>query len=279
MIHRLLEANSEGHHRGDILSLLQLGSHHMVTTQTQPTPHEAGDLIQNGFTAQQVISIVGRCTVEYEGRTQSTLGLGDRIVLCKPDGTLLVHQPTGRDPVNWQPPGGTHETALVDDDVLVRSHRASPAEVVEIRFTEVTHVAAYALSDEQDLILTGSEDDLRQQILDDPSLLESGFQPRATERETSAGPVDIYGVDAENTPVIVELKRRRVGPDAVGQLARYVTAAERERADTRVRGILVAPSVTDRARRELAQQNLEFVALAPDDDSSTTETLDSYRSK
>jgi RecB family endonuclease NucS len=252
----------------------------MVTTQTQPTAHEAGDLIQNGLTAQQVISIVGCCTVKYDGRTQSTLGLGDRVVLCKPDGTLLVHQPTGREPVNWQPPGGTHETALVDDDVLVRSRRDSPAEVVEIRFTEVVQVSSYALSDGQDLTLTGSEDDLRQQILDDPSLLEPGFQPRATERETSAGPVDIYGIDVENTPVIVELKRRRVGPDAVGQLARYVTAAERERTDKTVRGILVAPSVTDRARRELTQQDLEFVALAPDDDvSPTTETLDSDFSK
>jgi RecB family endonuclease NucS len=251
----------------------------MVTTQTQPTAHEAGDLIQNGLTAQQVISIVGRCTVEYEGRTQSTLGLGDRVVLCKPDGTLLVHQPTGREPVNWQPPGGTHEVALVDEDVLVRSRRHSPTEVVEIRFAEVVQISSYALTDEQDLTLTGSEDDLRQRILDEPALIESGFHPRATERETSAGPVDIYGHDAENTPVIVELKRRRVGPDAVGQLARYVTAAERERADKTVRDILVAPSVTDRARRELSQQELEFVALAPDDDLPTTGTHGSFTSE
>jgi RecB family endonuclease NucS len=261
---------------GDILSALQLGSTHMIDTQTQPTAHGAGVLIQNGLTAQQVISIVGRCTVEYDGRTQSTLGLGDRVVLCKPDGTLLVHQPTGRDPVNWQPPGGTHETALVDDDVLVRSRRTSPDEMVEIRFDEIMQVSSYALTDDQNLTLVGSEDDLCQRILDNPSLLEHGFQPRATERETSVGPVDIYGVDADNTPVIVELKRRRVGPDAVGQLARYVVAAERERADKTVRGILVAPSVTDRAHRELANQDLEFVALDPDGSSTTTDTLDSF---
>jgi hypothetical protein len=41
---------------GDILSALQLGSTHMIDTQTQPTAHEAGVLIQNGLTAQQVIS-------------------------------------------------------------------------------------------------------------------------------------------------------------------------------------------------------------------------------
>jgi len=32
-----------------------------------------------------------------------------------------------------------------------------------------------------------------------------------------------------------------------------------------VRGILVAPSATERTRELLAEQGLEFVALAPDD--------------
>lgn len=234
----------------------------MLDIQTQPTAHEACECLQHALTANQVISIVGHCTVAYDGRTQSTLGPGERVVLCKPDGTLLVHQSTGRKPVNWQPPGGTHEAALVDNDLLLRSQRDSPAEVVDVRFAAVLHVAAYSLTDNQERELVGSEDDLRQRILDDPSLIEAGFQPRATERETSAGPVDIYGLDAEGTPVIVELKRRRVGPDAVGQLARYVTAAERERANKHVRGILVAPSLTERARRELTEQELEFVPLA-----------------
>jgi RecB family endonuclease NucS len=62
----------------------------------------------------------------------------------------------------------------------------------------------------------------------------------------------------------VGLKRRRVGPDAVGQLGRYVDALERDlHADAEVRGILVAPSVTERARRLLAEQGMEFVALEP----------------
>lgn len=246
------------------------------TTRTAPNAHEACALIQEGFDANEVLSVVGRCTVAYDGRTQSTLGPGDRIVLCKPDGTLLIHQPTGREPVNWQPPGGTHETALAGADVLVRSRRDSPAEVVEVRFEDVFQLSAYALDDEQELTLVGSEEDLRQRILADPTLVEPGFQPRATERETSVGPVDIYGTDNEDRPVIVELKRRRVGPDAVGQLARYVAATERERADTTVRGILVAPSITDRARRELSVQDLEFVALEPDGAQPTPTSLDQF---
>jgi hypothetical protein len=71
-------------------------------------------------------------------------------------------------------------------------------------------------------------EDLRQRILAVPDVLESGLHPMMTERETSAGAVDIYGKDVDGTPTIVELKRRRVGPDAVGQLNRYVDALELE---------------------------------------------------
>jgi len=87
--------------------------------------------------------------------------------------------------------------------------------------------------------------------------------------------MDVFGVDADGTPVVVELKRRRVGPDAVGQLARYVRAlreelgieandGETDDADSpEVRGILVAPSVTDRAAERLAERGFDHVALEP----------------
>ena len=79
---------------------------------------------------------------------------------------------------------------------------------------------------------------------------------------TTAGAVDIYGKDADGTPTIVELKRRRVGPDAVGQLNRYVNALKRDLAAGRsVRGLLVAPSVTERAQELLTTEELEFVSL------------------
>jgi RecB family endonuclease NucS len=85
-----------------------------------------------------------------------------------------------------------------------------------------------------------------------------------TERETAAGAIDIYGQDADETPTAVELKRRRVGPDAVGQLNRYVEALERNRPGRSVRGILVAPSVTDRAEELLSTEDLEFIPLTPE---------------
>jgi len=255
-----------------------------VTTRTNPTAEAAHELLVNGLDTDAVLTIVGRCTVEYSGRTESTLGAGDRLVVLKPDGTLLVHQPSQRDPVNWQPPGCQHSVSLVDPDATpestlrVRSDRSTPEETVVIDVDSVYQASVLELTDDRDLTLVGSEEDLRQRILTDPELIEAGFQPRATERETAAGAVDIYGLDSEGTAVIVELKRRRVGPDAVGQLARYVEAAASERADKEVRGILVAPSVTDRAKRLLAERDLEFVSLAPGKGGSQATTLDRFSS-
>ncbi|NIA11896.1 MAG: DUF91 domain-containing protein, partial [Nitrospiraceae bacterium] len=51
-----------------------------------------------------VLIVVGCCSVEYSGRARSTLGLGERIVIVKPDSSVLVHQRAGRELVNWKPP-------------------------------------------------------------------------------------------------------------------------------------------------------------------------------
>jgi RecB family endonuclease NucS len=145
----------------------------------------------------------------------------------------------------------------------------------------------------RDLTLHGSEEDLRTRILERPELVEPGFEPRETERPSSAGPMDVFGVDADGNPVVVELKRRRVGPDAVGQLARYVRALREElgiegdetgtdesdvagdldadaaatadsaTTELEVRGVLVAPSITDRAAERLADRGFDHVALEP----------------
>ncbi|WP_206424943.1 endonuclease NucS [Halosimplex salinum] len=235
-----------------------------LKTRERPDHDAARDLVAEAIDTGALVTVVGRCTVDYEGRASSTLGPGERLVMLKPDGAALVHTDEGQQPVNWQPPDCDHEASLVDGHLRIESHRETPEEHLAVDFESVLEVSAYGLTDERDLSLQGTEEDLRQRILDDPALVETGFVPLATERGTPAGAVDIYGEDGDGRAVAVELKRRRVGPDAVGQLGRYVDAMERDlHADTEVRGILVAPSVTDRASRLLAERGLEFVPLTP----------------
>jgi RecB family endonuclease NucS len=233
-------------------------------TRQTPDNEAALEHIAAGIEDEQLITVFGRCRVEYDGRATSSLGPGDRLIVIKPDGTVLVHTDEGHQPVNWQPPGCTHDVCLDDGQLLIQSQRTTPDEELLVRFDSVAHVGTFKATDESDLSLEGTEADLRERILDDPSLLEPGFEPRATERDTPAGAVDIYGDDTDGNAVVVELKRRRVGPDAVSQLNRYVGALERDlHADTTVRGILVAPSVTDRAGDLLDEHGLEFVSLTP----------------
>ncbi|QCJ47296.1 endonuclease NucS [Haloprofundus sp. MHR1] len=236
---------------------------HAVTLH-RPTHREVLWQVEEAFERGDMVTLFGRCTVEYDGRAASTLGLGNRLVILKPDGAALVHTDEKRTPVNWQPPGCEHHAAVRDGQFRIRSERTTPAETLDVRFEQVHQFSSLSVTGGRDLDLQGSEEDLRQHILEDPDLVEPGFLPLSTERQTSAGPVDIYGEDDDGRAVAVELKRRRVGPSAAGQLQRYVAALREEFGDgAAVRGVLVAPSVTDRAATLLAERGLDFVALDP----------------
>lgn len=238
-------------------------------THVDPEPETVRTTVEEAIDQSDIVTIFGRCRVEYDGRAASTLGPGDRLVVLKPDGTVLVHTDEGQQPVNWQPPGCTQHVDVEDGGVVVTSTRSTPAETLSVAFERVRHVGTFDATDPEELALSGTEADLKERILEHPELIEAGFEPRATERETQAGAVDIYGNDSEGNGVVLELKRRRAGPDAVSQLNRYVDALERElHAGTAVRGILVAPSATDRARKLLAERDLEFVSVEPTADLS-----------
>ena len=242
--------------------------------RSEPTAHEAQTFVETALSDQRTIMLIGRCTVVYDGRTASAVGPGERLLVLKPDGTLLVHEATSHDPLNWQPPGCTHEAMLVDDQLSITSTRSSPAEEVDVTFERIQLVAAFDLALDSDLSLIGTEEDLRDRIFAAPELIEPGFEPLIRERETEAGPVDIYGTDGDGVPTIVELKRRRVGPAAVGQLTRYVEAVSRDLpAGREIRGILIAPSITDRAARLLAETGFDHVALSPPDEHTGSEAM------
>ena len=57
-----------------------------LATLTAPSAHEALEVLAPALAPndERVVTIVGRCTVEYDGRATNTLGLGDRLVILKP---------------------------------------------------------------------------------------------------------------------------------------------------------------------------------------------------
>ena len=48
-----------------------------------------------------VVMLVGRMSIEYYGRAASYAEEAPRLLITKPDGTLLIHEANKREPLNW----------------------------------------------------------------------------------------------------------------------------------------------------------------------------------
>lgn len=233
----------------------------------EPTLNAAGQLLREHLPSlglnKRTLLLVGRCGVLYHGRAESRLEAGDRIVLVKADGTLLIHNPHGLKPVNWQPPGCTFALESEGTSLTLVASRARPVETVRLRFERVDLAGFVHLEDGKPLELRGTEFDVRDTLRARPELVEAGFVPWERERLTERGPMDLYGEDAQGRRVIVEVKRTRAGIAEATQLWRYVEK-ERAKRGVAVRGILVAPAASERARLLLVEHGLEFreVSLA-----------------
>lgn len=205
---------------------------------------------------RRLVEVVARCRVRYEGRAESTLAEGDRVILFKPDGTLLVHSARGLKPVNWQPSGAVFHARRENGVLVVTSSRSAPKETVRMELVELHAVMSVELEDGAALALSGSEADLHAVLHARPDLVEPGFSVDGAERDTGRGPMDIVGTDERGRRVVVEVKRRAASVADVEQLRRYV---ERERAARAgvVRGVLLAPQVSGKARRYLDELGLE----------------------
>ena len=223
---------------------------------------EAVERIREAIRSKRLLIVVGRMEVSYEGRASSTLGSGDRVLMIKPDGSVLVHRPTGYEPVNWQPPGSKIEV-LLDDELMIEARRVKPREILRIIFSEIYDVSSYKLRDEAEFAMYATEEDMRRAILMKPSLIEDGFKPIECERRAGdAGFIDILGVDSMGRLVVVEIKRRNVTSEDVKQLVRYVEKIDEE-FGKRPRALIVAPGVQRSAMRELELHRVEFKALSP----------------
>ncbi len=73
--------------------------------RVNPTLAEAESLIQRALAQRSMLIVAGNCSVKYAGRASSTLEPGERMLVVKADGAVLVHRPVGYEPVNWQPAG------------------------------------------------------------------------------------------------------------------------------------------------------------------------------
>ena len=233
-----------------------------LTVLTRPSFTETAKLIEKALVQRRTLVIAGACLVDYAGRANSTLELGERLLIIKADGSLLVHRPVGYEPVNWQPSGSVFHAAATEKSLEVRGVRDKPRENLKITFTSVLTILAVSLNDPGEFLLYASEEDMHKALLLKPELFEEGFQPISWEKKVDPGFIDVYGVDKTGRLVVIEVKRKTAGKEAVLQLARYIEAVK-QKANRELRGVLMAPSLGKDVQRLLITMGLEFKALDP----------------
>jgi RecB family endonuclease NucS len=235
-----------------------------VVLAEKPTIEDAVSLVREAFLKRRTVLIVGNCWVEYRGRASSKLEAGERILILKEDGSLLVHRSVGYEPVNWQPPGCLFHvgTSGVGKVLQIKAMRRKPVESVRISFDNVFLVSILNLVDTGVFELYATEKDMQKAILMQPSLIEDGFKPISYEKKVEPGFVDVYGVDKHGHFVIVEIKRKIASQEAALQLARYVKAVG-SLVNREVRGILAAPDLAKGVQRLLSSLGLDFKPVDP----------------
>lgn len=227
-----------------------------------PQIAEAEKAVKEAVSQHKMLLVIGNCWVHYLGRAKSKLDPGERMLIIKEDGSILVHRSVGYEPVNWQPPGCIFNVQAKENVLEIRAVRQKPAESVKVFFDQIQLISAFSLKDYGEFSLYASEEDMQKAILMEPSLLEEGFKVVSYEKKVKPGFVDVYGIDKDGRLVVVEIKRKTAGKDAVIQLAKYIDAVK-SKANREVRGVLVAPNIAKDVQRLLATLGLEFKALDP----------------
>ena len=211
----------------------------------------------NEFRKTKVIIIVGRMSIEYSGRAASYADEADRLLIIKPDGTLLVHEATKRDPLNWQPPGSSILFECVGDSLRVISIRSSPREEVIIDITRTEFIKACKLASTR-LVVVGTEADIVAMIASNPRLIDPQAELVGCNIPTPYGKVDVLLKKQNGILLVVEVKNERAGISAVAQLKRYVEYYK-SKGHSAI-GILVAPSLSEEAQTLMAKEGFKFVS-------------------
>ena len=205
-----------------------------------------------------ILIIIGDCKIDYRGRARSFLDWGERIIMIKQDGAVLVHQPIMREPVNWQPSGSKTDFSKKDELLILRSRHTRPPEKMKITFRTIKLVATSTLYDKAKLVISGMETDVVNEIIDNPEIIEEGLRISKREKHVKSGMIDLFCYDCEHVPVVIEVKRSLATISAVQQLRMYVSDIKKDVETANVRGILCAPRIPDMIKKLLSDYNLEW---------------------
>ncbi|MEM3403988.1 MAG: endonuclease NucS [Nitrososphaeria archaeon] len=221
-----------------------------------PLLDEACEFINSSVKGKRLIICIGLFSVEYLGRSSSNLGLGERLLIIKEDGSVLIHRRAGYEPVNWQPPGCIIKCNMKNGKLLLLSERRRPKEFLKVTFEKVCLVIATSLVDKACFEMGPIENEFYGLLVAHPEYIEEGLRVISRQKSIASGVPDLLGKDSKGNYVIIEVKRNVAGVDAVRQLDRYIKSQPGH-----LRGILCAPSITKSALLILKKKGYDFRRL------------------
>jgi RecB family endonuclease NucS len=201
--------------------------------------------------------LVANCSIRYEGRLVTSLAEGDRVVLFKADGSVVVHAGAGAKPINYMP----GPTVVNEEGRTIRITRPTSGESLVLEIAEVHADTGYSLVDTAKIVREGTEKDVQATIFATPDAIEPGMIGISREQFTEVGPVDLFCRDANGRTTVVEVKRVKATAAAVEQLTRYLEQVDRNASHAPARGILVAPELAPQARVMAEARGYDFVPL------------------
>lgn len=211
--------------------------------------------IINAHSAGKAVIIVGKCIVDYNGKAWTHLDEGRRTVRINPSGAVVVSGTKSVKPKNWQTSDANTRIDIDDDNhMVIESKSSSPEEILEVRLTNI-HKSIHYKPPESDVEVEGTENDLHKKLISNPEYIEDGLKILEHEKTINTGDIDLFGVDSCNNEVIIEVKRKKAQIKNVDQLNRYMNTYNSEK---KLRGILVAPDITESAKEYLQNHQYEF---------------------
>ena len=103
--------------------------------------------IKEALAQRRILLLIGNCWVDYKGRASSRLEPGERVVIIKEDGSVLVHRSSGYEAVNWQPPGCVFQSRVENGVLQINAVRRKPSESLRIYFNLIYLLSAMKLKD------------------------------------------------------------------------------------------------------------------------------------
>lgn len=210
----------------------------------------------NKIVGKKQLIIFGNCSSLFDGRIKSVLLDSDRTLIIKKDLSIVLHDPLGVKPVQWQLPKAgeinfVHIQKKGQEILRMETWRPKTDESFFISFSEVFSIYVYdPRIGSTSHSITGNEKDFQEFLANNLEMIEEGLTLITREKEIDFGFIDILAWDKEKKKVVIEIKKQAAMLQDGHQLKRYLDYYD-NKGERDVRGILVATKIPGKVQSYL----------------------------